>query len=542
MLDESFFNNPSLDEVVAETKRSSRSVASISHYLNNKFKGSKLHTIIMQQYGDSLQEKIFCYVNSLSAAPNCVCGSKLSFLTFSKGYANWCGPKCASNNISVIEKTKKTRLERYGTPDLSKVNTEKIIKSKLERFGVEHQMKNKDVATRQQSSYTNNHGGIGFASSAVNCKIESTMIERYGSPRNWQSEQLVEKYRRERLERTIRRYKDTYTNFEIQIDDTEYLGNHKFIDMQCVDCGTFIHKNFLHGGPSCVKCQGLMHRSKPEDELFEFCRSLLPNEKVLSSYRIFGGSDQRSVDVYIPHLNLAFEFNGLYWHSTKFKDPLYHQVKSDDAAAIGIRIIHIFEDDFTLKLDIVKSMISNALGKSEKVYARTTKLNSISPKIAREFLDENHLQGFISGKYYVGLFRGNELISVMVVSKTRFSKTHTWELGRWATKRGLVCIGGFSKCLTHVKKLINGEPILTYCDASHSNGSVYEKFGTLLYKTQPNYFYFSNKEWWRHNRVKYQKHKLVNLSNFSNEKTEKQIMQENGWMVIYDCGNLVYEL
>ena len=49
------------------------------------------------------------------------------------------------------------------------------------------------------------------------------------------------------------------------------------------------------------------------------------------------------LDIYIPKLKLALEFNGTYWHSTLYKSPTYHQNKTIECARHGIRVIHIFE-------------------------------------------------------------------------------------------------------------------------------------------------------------------------------------------------------
>ena len=61
---------------------------------------------------------------------------------------------------------------------------------------------------------------------------------------------------------------------------------------------------------------------------------------------------------------------------------------------------------------------------------------------------------------------------------------------------------------------------------------------SLLYKTKPNYFYWSNNTG-RVSRISAQKHKLSKfLDNYDDSKTEIQNMSDNGFLQIYDCGNL----
>ena len=541
-LDSDFFENPDLSKVRTFLFSSKRAPASVTNYINNRYKTSKLRSLIDGAYGKTSPEKLYCFAHNISSQPLCNCGNPLSFLVFSKGYSTYCGSKCAQADPMVVNKTKLTRREKYGTEHLSKTNVDKLNNTKVERFGVSHQMLNPDVVSRRTETMRERYGGTGFASDIINNKIEQTMITRFGAPRNSLVSELTANYSRVRKIQSIQKYKNSLTNFEIDVSDEEYLGNTQYLKMKCVRCGFLEVQNFSHGGPSCSRCDQISGKSKPELELYDFCKQILPETEIISGFRIFGKTDQRSVDIYIPEYKLAIEFNGLYWHSDLFRNDQYHLNKTNDVAALGVKLIHVFEDDFVLRKSIVESVIKNAVGLSNRIYARNCELVEVAPKVAREFLDANHLQGFISGKFYIALKFGGEIISVMVVSRTRFSKKYNWELGRWATKCGVVCVGGFSKCLKFIKGKIQNQPILTYCDNSHSDGGTYRKFGVELYKTAPNYFYFRNSEWWRHNRMQFQKHKLIGIPEYSVDKTEREIMQDAGWFRVYDCGNLVFEL
>ena len=77
------------------------------------------------------------------------------------------------------------------------------------------------------------------------------------------------------------------------------------------------------------------------------------------------------LDIYLPELQLAFEFNGLYWHNELYKDKNYHLNKTEKCLEKGIQLMHIWENDLLYKQDIVKSMILNKLVKTpNKIYAR----------------------------------------------------------------------------------------------------------------------------------------------------------------------------
>ena len=91
---------------------------------------------------------------------------------------------------------------------------------------------------------------------------------------------------------------------------------------------------------------------------------------------------------------MAIEFNGLIFHSEKCKiDKNYHLNKTRECEKQGIRLIHIFEDEWLYKKDIVKSMLTNILGFTDnKIFARKCMLKNVPPKDAMQFLDENHIQ------------------------------------------------------------------------------------------------------------------------------------------------------
>ena len=84
---------------------------------------------------------------------------------------------------------------------------------------------------------------------------------------------------------------------------------------------------------------------------------------------------------------------------------------------------------------------------------------------------------------------------------------------------------------------------MTYADLRFGEGNVYERSGfTLLGRTMPNYFYYDKNTGNVENRMKFQKKKLkkMNIPEYSDNKTEFEIMSELGYYKLYDCGNKKY--
>ncbi len=246
----------------------------------------------------------------------------------------------------------------------------------------------------------------------------------------------------------------------------------------------------------------------------------------------------------IPEYNLAIEFNGLYWHSEIYKDKNYHLNKTQQCEAKKIKLIHIFEDEWLFKKDIVKSRLINILGLTpNKIYARKTIIKEISPKESKEFLDFNHIQGNVNAKIKLGLYYDNELVSIMTFGKGRIimgGNSNQYELLRFCNKLNTTVIGGADKLLKYFIKTYQPKEIISYADRRWSQGDLYEKLGfNFIHNSKPNYFYINQNI--REYRFKYRKNILVK-EGYDINKTERDIMLERKIYRIYDCGAKLYKL
>jgi G:T-mismatch repair DNA endonuclease (very short patch repair protein) len=253
------------------------------------------------------------------------------------------------------------------------------------------------------------------------------------------------------------------------------------------------------------------------------------------------------LDVVIPEKKIAIEFDGIYWHSEKAArgefDPKWHLKKTQMCDKAGYQLIHIFENDWKLKKEICKSIIAAKLGIfREKIHARKCEVVLVPHNESKEFFERTHIQGYAQAKVTIGLKIDNKLIMACSFGKPRFSTESDWELIRFSSELNLTVIGGFGKILSHFKKNYPGT-LLTYCDMKYSNGSTYSKFGKLIRQTEPGYSWCSLQNP-PLSRYQTQKHKLEKIfpNSYSNDKTENQILSENGYYKLYDCGNLVYQL
>ncbi len=315
------------------------------------------------------------------------------------------------------------------------------------------------------------------------------------------------------------------------------------IKMRHVPCGTALNvqaqtvRKWNWGSGLCKTCNPVFRGiSAAETDLFKFVSSIT-NQDAIRHFRI----DGTEYDILIPSKKLLIEYDGLYWHSEKAGyDKKKHLDKTIKAEANDYQLIHVFEDEWIKKRDIVESRLKSLFGANSRIYARKTEVVELSSKEAREFFNTNHIQGYTSSSVRLGLMSGGKIVAAMTFAKPRYDREYDWELIRFANNIGINVVGGAGKLLSAFRSL-NGGSILSYADRRWSRGKVYESLGfEQIGTSSPSYWYFKGDL--RKNRQTFQKAKLKELPNYDAAKTEVDIMLEAGWNRIWDCGNLIFAL
>jgi len=322
-----------------------------------------------------------------------------------------------------------------------------------------------------------------------------------------------------------------------------YVNAKVNVTLICPTHGEFdlIPDNHLRKKYGCQKCSNA-GVSGGEKELVKFIKSLRiklieGDRKILNNLEL---------DVYVPSKKIAFEFDGLYWHSENFKDKNYHLNKTELCEEKGIKLIHVFEDEWMFKKDIVKSRIKNILGLTgNKIYARKCEIREVKSSESKLFLNDNHIQGNVNSKIKLGLYYNNELVSLMTFGSLRknlnqSSVDNVYELLRFCNKLNCSVIGGADKLLKHFIKEYNPKEIISYADRRWSQGELYERLGfDFIHNSGINYSYVIGNK--RENRFNYRKDILIK-EGFNKELSEHKIMLERGIYRVYDCGSKKYSL
>ena len=218
-----------------------------------------------------------------------------------------------------------------------------------------------------------------------------------------------------------------------------------------------------------ANCRHLVSRSRSimEIQISEYISSICSD--IIVEQNIKYVIDPLELDIYLPEKKFAIECNPTFTHNSSFpafgSDPpkhrMYHKYKSTKASEAGVFLFHVFGYEWKHKQEIIKSMISNVLGKTPNVYgARETYVCEISYSDCKEFLDANHRQGNTQSKIRLGLKlkSTNELVSVMTFGRPRHTIGRTsndknvWELSRFCSKLFTHINGGlmYLKCASSV--------------------------------------------------------------------------------------------
>ena len=457
--------------------------------------------------------------------PRCViCGELIPYkLAKNKKKNYFCSSKCA-----MSEEGKKIQVELY------RISTNGI-----------NGMKRPEVKEKQRQTIFKNHGVYNPSHSPeIRAKANKTTFERYGVYNMFEhpdvKKKLLEESRKRHYDDLVKSMNDDEIDVLYSFEDYEKRAlNGEKVPYRCKKCGNIFERR-LHSKVYCKKCVCPGTSSKPEYDLFLWISSISKcnsNDKDV----LKNGCE---IDIYLEDKKIGFEYDGLYWHSEKRnKNKNYHLEKTTTCENQGIRLIHIFEDEWFNKNSIVKSRIKNLLGVTPyKIYARKCEIKFVDCSLCNKFLEKYHLQGKDNSSIRLGLYYKNRLVAVMTFGKPRFNKNYRWELIRYATLSNFNIIGGAGKLLSYFKKKYEGS-IITYADRRWSRGKLYEKLGfSFKENTRPNYFYTKGYE--RLSRYKCQKHKLKSLlkDKFNPELSEKENMVNNKYYRIWDCGNKVYTL
>ena len=241
----------------------------------------------------------------------------------------------------VKEKIKKTNLKKYGvTCNLALNASERSQKNWNEKY---NEIINKIKATN------NKNLGVNFAGQSLE------VINKIINTKHTNVNDIEKQYNCTQQRKLFKKYGQGWKYLHLEMF---FIGGRKFISNKCIpliekyinDC----KHNYKHNN-SCI--------SYKEKELLNYIKNIYQGEILENVTNIISNNNYRyyELDIYLPKLKIAFEFNGTYWHSSIYKDRYYHQRKTLLCYAQGIQLIHIWEHDWNNNNNQIKMQIKELL-------------------------------------------------------------------------------------------------------------------------------------------------------------------------------------
>lgn len=293
----------------------------------------------------------------------------------------------------LLEKTKQRNRKKYGVDWYyqSKEFEEKKLAA-WKAHGYDHPMQSDGVKNGMRDRYEQKYGkGIrwNFQSPDVKKKLNDHFRDTLGVDWPMQSKDVRDKIHANGA-KTARKnfYESTLARtegFDILTSKDDYVNMDRddqgvILKWKCRKCGEVFDQSLYQYGkmPRCLKCSPLLYNrseSQEEIDLFSFLKtvdgskydclrhsywnwSLLDNGKLL---------DIVCIDKESKEPKIAIEFNGVYWHSIANKDPGYHLLKTKKCEEIGIKLIHIWEDEWINSKDSVKAFLEKVMKNEYRV-------------------------------------------------------------------------------------------------------------------------------------------------------------------------------
>lgn len=155
-----------------------------------------------------------------------------------------------------------------------------------------------------------------------------------------------------------------------------------------------------------------------EKEVLDYIKSLT-TVSIKENYR--GLIKPQEIDIFIPSISLAIEFNGDYWHNDTQKLVDYHKLKTYACIYNNIQLIHIFEHQWKYKQQIVKAILRRSISNNIlKLNPASCSITTITTKLCNQIIANNSLYcNLADSELCIGLYDDKTNTLLHVISLTR---------------------------------------------------------------------------------------------------------------------------
>lgn len=506
----------------------------------------------------SLSERLYCWthdIHELQMCPYCKERPLRYAGKMNKGYFGTCGDKeCMRlGEISgpkkitkekwkeISKKSQDTYFEHTGYRNIFQ-NPERMKqwrKDFKEKHGVEHPLQVKEIKEKQEKTTLERHGTLNFLQMPKSIK---TVEERYGSVENMYKE-TSKKSAKTLKKNKYQKIVDLLNIFDFDI--INYDDNTKIFKLKCRKCNheftvkrPEITYNYKNNRRFCPKCdfKNMTFRSLQEEDLAKFITSICKDKEIKYNKKTNG----IELDISVPEMGIAFDYNGIYWHSSAAgKEMNYHINKKRIAYKAGYQLYYVWEDLWTnnIKRNIIESNIRSIFGIYEKtINASNCNIKEISIenkefKEIERFLRENDIDGNVKNAYKCfAMYYNNHLVLVSIISKTdnklnEIGENHyNYIVSRLTIKNNYNIIDGLDMILKYITNI--------------------PEFSNMLYLLNMDWNSFKlNPVFEKNNFVNTKQVKIFCKQETNNiRKTAEEtdiLLEDTGYLNFWDAGNLI---
>lgn len=531
----------------------------------------------------AFSEKVYHFkynIPHVMICSNAECSNTVNYKNSTYGYYRYCSTACISRDAVIKSMKRDKSLVKYGTNTpaesdviklkmLQTINAKSeedrlIIKNKrsqtnIKNYGVDNPCKVKEIIEKRVKIFKqHNTWRINFEmtmiqryGSVIPQRVDSikqatinTNMKRYGVKYTLQSDNVklsikltnADKYGVEHpmqnsayKEIVVSHINKTYLNkLKIYYKDYILLDKNNDIYTFCCDLNnehnftinaTLLHSRHADKTTLCTVCNPCnSSKSGLELQLLEFIKNNYCGNVVSNTRKVINGFE---LDIYLPDIKIAFEFNGTYWHSEQHKPMAYHKIKTDLCEEVGIQLIHVYQDDWLYKKNVVKFKILKLLNKIySKIHADSCIIKELLPEESILFITDNTLLlNDLQNSTTYGLFYNDILVSTLTYRR----HYEAYEIVSYCDILSYIVVGGYTKLFNYFIDIINPTSVYSYVDRSWLDNTLFIQFNfKAVCITSPSYYYVIK-------GIRVNEH-AVDIKQYSNI------------FKIYDSGSIKYEI
>jgi len=246
--------------------------------------------------------------------------------------------------------------------------------------------------------------------------------------------------------------------------------------------------------------------------------------------------------------NLAFHLLPVPFAGLQDISPTFFQEKSLEYTRQGIQPVHLWQDCWIRKNEIVRSRIAVLSGSCVRIHARRTEVRRITKDIMSGFFAANHLQSFVNGRYNYGLYLDEQLVAAASFSAGRKMARNgvvcrSFELLRYANLLHHRVTGGLGKLVAHFIKDVNPDDIMTYADLDWASGKGYRALNfEQIAITPPKTFWIHSCDMIRYDPQRLPPQLTDEFGRQNRYGNMDDFLKNKGYLKIHNAGNLKYLL